>query len=95
MISRNDVLKVIYDCIDEVNESGWSSILKAEESVLFGSGSVLDSLDFVFLIVAVERKMRDQYDASISITSEKAMSKENSPFKTVGSLADFVLELLS
>ncbi len=68
---------------------------KGRDTELFGRNSVLDSLALVNLIVAVEENISDEFEKDITITSEKAMSRNVSPFKNVGTLIDYILELLS
>jgi acyl carrier protein len=58
---------------------------------LFGKGSDLDSLGLVNFIVSVEENINNRFDVSISIVDEKAMSQKNSPFKSVDSLAEYIL----
>lgn len=70
--------------IDDLNEDG----------CLFGEGGVLDSMGLVSMIVAVEQNVEELCDKQITIVSAKAMSLKNSPFRTVGSLAEYVEQLI-
>lgn len=92
---KEDVVKIVFDSLDELNQINGTDIKKALDTPLFGIQSALDSLDFVSLIVSVEDKIHDQYGELISITSSKAMSLQNSPFKTISTLADYIMELLT
>lgn len=65
-----------------------------EETRLFGKKGVLDSIGLVSLLVAVEQAVEDAFEVSITIVSEKAMSQERSPFRTIGSLVDWVEQLV-
>jgi D-alanine--poly(phosphoribitol) ligase subunit 2 len=94
MITKKEILEIVFICINDLNEYNETNIKKDSETILFGDGSELDSLDFVSLIVNIEHKIHNKYKKSISITAEKAMSRKNSPFKTVDTLADYILELL-
>lgn len=64
------------------------------ETRLFGRTSFLDSLGLVALIVAVEQAIDDRMDVAITLASEEALSRSHSPFRTIGSLADYAAELL-
>ncbi len=64
------------------------------ETQLFGKGSKLDSLGLVNLIVMVEEKVMDEFNAAITIADERAMSQKNSPFRTIRSLSEYVFELV-
>ena len=63
-----------------------------ENSRLFGSSSIFDSLELVQFIVEVEEFIEDEFDIEIQLASEKAMSRRNSPFINLKSLANFALE---
>lgn len=95
MITKNDVLEIIYEAIDELNLYNGSFIPKEEHTVLFGVSSEIDSLDFVSLIVDIEKRIEDKYGLVLSLTTEKAMSRQNSPFKAISSLTDYILTLVN
>lgn len=61
---------------------------------LVGRGAVLDSLGLVTLIVDLEQRIEDEFGASLTLANERAMSQVNSPFRSVGSLAEHVHGLL-
>ena len=64
------------------------------ETRLFGGNSKLDSLGLVNLIVAVEQNIEDEFDITITLADERSMSQKHSPFRTVGSLVDYIEMLL-
>jgi D-alanine--poly(phosphoribitol) ligase subunit 2 len=86
---------ILYPCVDEAKESIETAVNleKTPESVLFGADS-LDSLGIVRFIILVEEKIEDETDLSITLANEKAMSRKNSPFKTLQALADYIQELM-
>lgn len=91
-----EIESLIYEAIDELNaqrEPG-RQVAKSAETVLFGRGSALDSLDLVNLIVGVEEKLADRYGAALTLADEQAMSRQRSPFRTVATLAEYVCERL-
>jgi len=59
---------------------------------LIGSSSILDSMDLVQFIVEVEQFLDEDYGIEIQLASEKAMSRRNSPFISLKSMCDFILE---
>jgi acyl carrier protein len=95
-ITKSDLLKIMYEAVDEFNISrdrnDW--LLKSENTELIGAQS-LDSLSFVDFIVVVEGRISDKYDMAITIADDRAMSERNSPFRTIESLADYLVKLLS
>lgn len=87
---------IVYPVVDELAESveGARLLTKSPESVLYGEGSPLDSLALVSLIAAIEERVEDTLDLSVTIADERAMSRKQSPFRTLGSLAAYVEELI-
>lgn len=64
------------------------------DSVLFGEGGVLTSVDFVTLVLDIEEAVEDATGKSITLADERAMSQKHSPFRTIGTLADYIAGLL-
>jgi len=60
---------------------------------LFGTDSKIDSLGLVTILIDIESAFFD-LDIQIALMSDKAMSLKNSPFKTVTTLAEFILDEL-
>ncbi|MCP4713849.1 MAG: long-chain fatty acid--CoA ligase [Deltaproteobacteria bacterium] len=90
------VEQLLFEAIDDVNETlpEAQRIERVKSSPLFGEGGGLDSLSLVNLIVATEQKVQEALDCSITLADEKAMSQKNSPFRTVESLAAYIIMLL-
>ena len=96
MTARNKILKGIYVAIDEVNEQlpEDQNLEKSLETVLLGSSGKLESINLVNLLVAIEENIEETFGIPISITDERAVSEKNSPFRTVETLCNFMLNLL-
>ncbi|MCZ2836535.1 hypothetical protein [Modestobacter sp. VKM Ac-2985] len=62
---------------------------------LFGADAELDSLALVSVIVDVEEAVSAASGRTISLTDDRAMSQETSPYTDVESLTAYVVELLS
>ena len=60
------------------------------ETCLFGEGSDLDSMGIVHLIVDVEARLHQAYGASWILADERALSRNRSPFRTIGSLCQYI-----
>lgn len=58
-------------------------------------GGALDSVNVVSLIVELEQQIAEDYGVEITIADDLAMSQRRSPFRTVGSLADYVQGLMT
>ena len=96
MDSNNKVLNIIFLAIDEMNEvlTPKEQLTKSEETVLYGSEGKIDSLGLINLIIMVEQNIEDEFNHTITLASEKAMSQKHSPFRTIGTLADYIDMLL-
>lgn len=64
------------------------------ETRLFGGASLLDSAALVSLLVEVEQQVNDACGTTIVIADDRAMSQKRSPFRTIGSLGEYVSMLL-
>ncbi len=96
MMTNRDILEIIYEAVDEINEDLPKSkqIAKSPDTALFGKDGKLDSLGLVNLIVGVEGLLDEKSDQAITLADEKAMSQNNSPFRTIGTLSEYILILL-
>lgn len=63
------------------------------ETHLIGRTSIMDSMGLVNTIVDIETAFLDE-DVEINLTSETAMSLRLSPFRTIGSLCDYIARQL-
>ena len=97
MTDQKQVLGIIYNAIDTLNEEMEDNdqIEKTENAILFGSNSGLDSMGLVNLITLIEQNIEEATGKFISIADERAMSLEESPFRTVSSLKEYITTLLN
>lgn len=93
---RSEIIEIILSALHEVKQQ-MGSEGRFEVSLatrLYGRGSDLDSMGLVELVVDVEEKIAERYSLPITLTDEKALSQEQSPFRTVESLAGYITQLL-
>jgi len=62
---------------------------------LFGPSGALDSLGLVSVVVELEQTLSDRIGSEVSLMNDRAMSQTRSPFRTIGSLADYALARIS
>ena len=62
------------------------------ESPLYGEDGPLDSMALVNLIADIEDAVAEKFDATITLTDERAMSAQRSPFRSVASLTVAIIE---
>ncbi|SVA52235.1 uncharacterized protein METZ01_LOCUS105089 [marine metagenome] len=96
MNQKEKIVQSIYNSIDELNEQlpQEQQLGQSTKTVLFGKDGKLDSLGLVTLLVIIEQNIEDEFDVSITIADERAMSQKRSPFRTIGTLADYIDMLL-
>ena len=96
MGNRKTIENLIITSVKEINEQlpQEQQLGQSAKTVLFGKDGKLDSLGLVTLLVIIEQNIEDEFDVSITIADEKAMSQKRSPFRTIGTLADYIDMLL-
>lgn len=94
---KDKILKIVIDSIDEINSS-LEERVPVEAGVdcfLYGASGVLDSISLVTLVVSIEDAIEDEFNLSILLANDKAMSQRNSPFLTIQSLVNYVEQLIN
>ena len=96
MTNKEQITQLIFETIDEINQllSDEKQLTKSLETILFGQGGQLDSLGLVNFIVSTEQRVKKETNVVITLVDDRAMTQEDSPLKTVGSLTDYVMFLL-
>lgn len=59
---------------------------------LIGANSIFDSMDLVQFIVEIENLLDENFNLEIELTSEKAMSRRNSPFISINKLVEYIVD---
>ena len=96
MNTENLVIETIYKALASLNNerSADSQIVVGPDTCLFGEGSELDSLSLVSVIVDLETQLSDRFEKLISLTDDRAMSRDPVPFTNVTALKNYLIELL-
>jgi acyl carrier protein len=94
---RERVLDIVKAAVCDLNEElGYEELRQvSEETGLHGNNAGLDSLSLVSLIVDIESQVGSEFGKSVVLADEKAMSQRNSPYRSVKSLVDFIVERLA
>jgi hypothetical protein len=87
-----NILAAIYRAVDWINGElpPDRQLIKAPQTRLLGSQSVLDSMHLVSLIVTVEREVEETFGVALTLADERALSMNTSPFGSIQSLADYI-----
>jgi acyl carrier protein len=96
MNDPENIVAAIHRAVDWINGElpPDRQLIKAPETRLLGSQSVLDSMHLVSLIVTIEREVEDAFGVALTLADERALSMKASPFRSIQSLADYVGILL-
>lgn len=97
MSNHERVLKAVYAAVDELNAQigVGAHVEKSLDEVLYGKDGKLESLDFVTFIMEVETKMNEEFGLDLMITDEDLLSKQKSPFSTMGNLVEYLEKLVT
>ena len=93
MVDPARVQRLVWRAFDEVSAELAldRQIARSPDTVLYGEGGVFDSLGLVSLIVEIEAAVVDEYGVTLSLANNRALSQQNSPFRTVATLLDYVV----
>src|SRR5438046_159578 len=96
MDTLGNTLAAIYRAIDWINAElpPDRQLSKTPDTRLMGLQSVLDSLHLVSLLITIEREVEDTIGVTLTLADERALSMKESPFRTIESLADYIVILI-
>lgn len=94
---KKQIIEAIGSVIDAYNKenSPKKPVAKTLDTALYGSGSEIDSLGLINLVVAVEQKIEESFGQMITLADDRALSQEVSPFSTISTLANYIELLLT
>jgi len=93
---KEKIEKIIINSLIDLNEELENKELNnpTNETKLYGTNGILDSLALVSLITDIEEIISDEFEQDIILADEKAMSQRTSPFRNVESLSLYIEKLL-
>ncbi|MFC1743011.1 hypothetical protein ACFL35_03375 [Candidatus Riflebacteria bacterium] len=93
---KENVFAMVFQAIDELNEQlpREQKLSKTQSECLYGNTSKLNSLGLVNFVVTTEQKIIEKTGKPITLVNEKAMSRKNSPFRTVETFVEYICELM-
>ena len=97
METSKRALSCIYKSIDSWNKNQKEEkfkILKSIDTEIFGENSILDSLGIIHFIVSIEDNIKEEFNIDISLANEKVISEDESPFKNVKLLNEYISSLI-
>ena len=97
-LRRSEIAGLVLSSLESVLATGPDDqphpVELGEDTCLMGRTGVLDSMGLVTLVVDVEQRLEEEHDIVVVIADERAMSQKHSPFRSVGSLAAYIRQLV-
>lgn len=87
---KKELLILISNFIDE-NQIELDSDVDVNTR-LIGSSAIFDSMELVQFIVEVENLLDENFEIEIQLASEKAMSRRSSPFISIKTLSEYIID---
>lgn len=92
-MDKKRINEIVISTLKDYCEANEINVELTKDTSLIGSARILDSMGLVNTIVDIETAFLDE-GVDISLTSEAAMSGRISPFRSVGSLCNFIARQL-
>ena len=91
------ITQMLFSVIDELNQMlpPEDRLKKDLETPLAGDSGRLDSSGLINLIAVTEQKTATEFGRTILLTDERTLSQISQVFRTLGTLADYILERLN
>ena len=94
-MDKTQALAIVERALTALNEelAELERIAVTPDVRLFGADSQIDSLSLVSVIVDVESEVSDAVGYPVSLTDDRAIAREPSPFSTPDTLAHYIAEI--
>jgi acyl carrier protein len=91
-MTKDEALTIVLEALENLNLEFEPAdrVEVSPKTRLFGSDAVIDSLSLVSVIVDVEQAVADRVGAAVSLTDDRAINQDVSPFTTPDTLADYI-----
>lgn len=93
---EDPIFDLVVNAVSDLNEELERKVPveMGRDAPLYGEAGVLDSLGLVSLVVSIEQALQDRWGVAVALADEKALSLTRSPFRTIGTLTDYVAGLV-
>jgi hypothetical protein len=97
MTMHEKITQMLFSVVDELNQLRPTEehLEKKLEAPLAGDFGRLDSSGLINLIVVTEQKADEELGVPILLTDDRTMSQVKNVFRTLGTLADYIHQLLN
>ena len=96
MLSKEQVKDLVRDSLITLNAEKEQSqkIPVSDDTVLLGSGALLDSLDFVLVVTNIEERLYALMGREIHLAADLQSFDEDHPFRTAATLSEHITTIL-
>ena len=90
------ITQILFSVVDDLNQMRPTEehLEKSLEIPLTGDFGRLDSAGLINLIVVTEQKTGEEFGIPIMLTDDHTLSQAEHVFRTLGTLADYILQIL-
>ena len=89
--STSEIKEIVFEVIKSNSED--MKIID-ENTLLLSEGSSIDSMTIVSIVVDLEQELSDFFKKDISLSDDRAMSREVSPYENVKNMIEYISELI-
>jgi len=94
-MNKQQAIELILQALKVIVTLGADIDKITEDTVLMGKHEfILDSFGLATVVLEIEELISEKYDKTVSIMGSDVFSVDDSPFRTVGTLADYLIELM-
>ena len=94
-MTREQIVAAILRILGDFVKANGADLDATEETPLVGEKAVVDSIGLVTVLMDLEQELNDVLPRPVALTDDRAMSQTRSPFRTIGSLADYAVLLIA
>lgn len=93
-IARADIEALVHETFTEVANERKAKLPGSigDDTPIFGGGAILDSTGVTTLVMEIEMRLEERHGVTVTLVNDRAMSRKNSPFRTVGSFVTYIQE---
>ena len=92
-MEKHTINKIIKDALLTIlEENNINDIDISDKTEIFGTTSIIDSLQLINLVVKIEDQVYETFNNEIVIVDDSAIISGNSPFHTISSFTDYVYD---
>jgi acyl carrier protein len=86
------ILSIVFSTVEAINPqlAADQRLGKQPETVLIGEKGVLDSLGFINFLTSLEANLSESLGKPIKLLDESLMVDTDGPYRTIGSLVNYV-----